>query len=240
MTTTEEHLRRHDHDIARHARGLGQLSQILHPSAGTPQLYELTSSVPQKVVNNPRETYKSITFLNMSSLSTYIGMMGASPTLGNGYHLTPQSYVTFPFAENVEFEIGSLGEENIIPLIPGQVMRILVIRYNYPQSFTSGLLNQERRPMLAVSGAGPNYGGVIVGTNSIFVCQSGNERKRLVLTNDSTAIIYVNPFGGTAIVGQGLRLNPEGGMYDDEGCSFNAVTAVATAAGSNLCVCEFT
>ena len=78
-----------------------------------------------------------------------------------------------------------------------------------------------------------------VGVTSTQVVASNSARKGLVLVNNSTANISL-AFGGTAILGNGIVLYPGGVFFMDEYMfTTSAVTAISTAAGSNLGVQEW-
>ena len=78
---------------------------------------------------------------------------------------------------------------------------------------------------------------VSVGVSSGQVLATDPTRKFLLLQNDSNNIIYLSIGGNTAVVGQGQRLNANGGsLMLDQYVATSAVNAIATAASSNLLV----
>jgi hypothetical protein len=77
---------------------------------------------------------------------------------------------------------------------------------------------------------------ISVGTSSTAVLPANDSREFLVLCNDSVNVIYLDLSGAAAVVGKGIRLNAGGGTITLERFTPNsAITAIATAAGSNLC-----
>jgi hypothetical protein len=61
-------------------------------------------------------------------------------------------------------------------------------------------------------------------------------RVTLTISNDSGVVAYLAK-GPTAVIGEGIRLNPEGGsiVIDDY---LGQVTVIAKAAEANVCFCE--
>jgi len=73
---------------------------------------------------------------------------------------------------------------------------------------------------------------VTVGTSSTTILNSDVNRVKVWLSNDSpTQIIYVT-IGSTAVVGQGVRLNPNGGKWETS--STGAINAISTASGGTI------
>jgi hypothetical protein len=78
-----------------------------------------------------------------------------------------------------------------------------------------------------------------VGVTSAQVVAANSARKGLVLVNNSTANISI-AFAATAVSGSGVVLYPGGVFFMDEYMfTTSAVTAIATAAASNLGVQEW-
>jgi hypothetical protein len=78
-----------------------------------------------------------------------------------------------------------------------------------------------------------------VGVASVQVVAANSARKGLVLVNNSTANISI-AFAATAVSGSGIVLYPGGVFFMDEYMfTTSAVTAIATAAASNLGVQEW-
>lgn len=78
---------------------------------------------------------------------------------------------------------------------------------------------------------------VNVGTSSTLLAAANPNRTYLLLQNDSANDIYVE-FGGTAVVGDGIRLNSGGGSLEISGRNGNldtrVVNAISTVAGDAL------
>lgn len=87
--------------------------------------------------------------------------------------------------------------------------------------------------------------GVTVGTSSVSVIAAHGFRLGLEITNDSTdpaAVIYLG-FDGTANIGTGIMLAPNGGSWDGNHSDtlwMGAVTAICAIAGGHLAVSEAT
>jgi len=82
-----------------------------------------------------------------------------------------------------------------------------------------------------------NPAAVSVGTGSTAVLAAGLAKNLLILTNDSANVIYVSTDGNAAVVGQGLRINPSGGVVVlDASVPTGAINAISGTAGSNLIV----
>ncbi len=80
-----------------------------------------------------------------------------------------------------------------------------------------------------------------VGVASAQILEPRAGRQAVLFVNDSAAIVYVSK-GEAAVVGSGIRLNPNGGSYSEPDNRYRvwqgAWNAIATVAGSNLCVNE--
>lgn len=86
---------------------------------------------------------------------------------------------------------------------------------------------------------GSRSGFATVGTASGQSHRLNHQRKKLVFVNDSLNIIYISKGTADAVVGSGIRLNPNGGSVIIEPDSYGgiwrgAIQAIATGAGSNL------
>jgi hypothetical protein len=90
----------------------------------------------------------------------------------------------------------------------------------------------------ASSAAAPT--SATVGVASSTVVASNTARTGLVLVNDSSLIIYLS-LNGDAEVNKGIRLNANGGSFTMQSSTFStgAIKAIATGAGANLCIQEF-
>lgn len=78
-----------------------------------------------------------------------------------------------------------------------------------------------------------------VGTTTVQVISLNKQRKKLILVNDSNAVIYLAKGTSAAVVGSGIRLNANGGNAILEPDAYGriwrgAIQAIANAAGSNL------
>lgn len=79
---------------------------------------------------------------------------------------------------------------------------------------------------------------VAVATTSTLVVGETFSRQELIVTNDSDTTIYLRLASSGAVVGQGIRLNAEGGAY--VGGWSGPVSAIHGGAGTkNLCVAAF-
>jgi hypothetical protein len=98
---------------------------------------------------------------------------------------------------------------------------------------------------VSVAGGGKAYGQrsrnitQSVGTSSLLICVADPSRQLLILTNDSANIIYIH-FGDTAVANAGVRLNANGGslVMGEDDMWHGSITAIASAASSNLCGVE--
>ncbi len=97
-------------------------------------------------------------------------------------------------------------------------------------------VNVARAPLTASSPA-----AAAVGVASAQVVASNTSRTGLVLVNTSTAYISLG-IGTAAVLYSGITLNPAGGTFEMDSFMFftGAVTAIASAAASNLSIQEFT
>jgi hypothetical protein len=73
--------------------------------------------------------------------------------------------------------------------------------------------------------------GVTVNTTSTTVLASNGSRLEVRVANDGTTVIYLN-FGAGAVVGGGIRLNPNGDFILSNTTS--AINAISTAAGGRV------
>lgn len=80
-----------------------------------------------------------------------------------------------------------------------------------------------------------------VGVASALILQPKYQRKSVHFVNDSGNIIYLSK-GRPAVVGTGIRLNANGGIYWEPDAMGRVWQldwyAIANAAGSNLCITE--
>jgi len=81
---------------------------------------------------------------------------------------------------------------------------------------------------------------VSVGVASTAVLSANAARKYARFINDSDTVIYLQT--GTAVLNQGVRLNPYGGCFEMSSVggnlSLGAITAISSVAGKTLLVCE--
>lgn len=76
---------------------------------------------------------------------------------------------------------------------------------------------------------------VTVGTSSVQIAAADPARLEIYVYNDNaTNIVYLS-LGGTAVVGQGPRINP-GGDYFHNTTYTGAISAIATGSGTNVTV----
>lgn len=80
-----------------------------------------------------------------------------------------------------------------------------------------------------------------VGVASAQAVASNSSRKGLILTNTSTNTISLG-IGATAVLNNGITLNPSGGTFvmDEYNFTTGAINAIAGGASSNLTIQEFT
>jgi hypothetical protein len=92
----------------------------------------------------------------------------------------------------------------------------------------------------ALTAAAPT--AVSVGVASGVAVAANANRKGLVLTNTSNAIISLNCVGAAAVLLSGITLNANGGVWVMGEYTFTTaeIRAIASAAASNLAVQEFT
>jgi hypothetical protein len=77
--------------------------------------------------------------------------------------------------------------------------------------------------------------GTTVGTTSVQIAASNAGRQEIFIYNDSaTNIVYLS-LGGTAVVGQGPRINPGGDFFHTTTYS-GAISAIATGSGTNVTI----
>lgn len=81
----------------------------------------------------------------------------------------------------------------------------------------------------------------VVGVASSQVLAGNVKRQGLILVNTSANGIYL-AFDAPAVIGAGIFIGPNGGAYTMQAGNLNrgAVNAIATGAGSNLGIQEFT
>ncbi len=84
-------------------------------------------------------------------------------------------------------------------------------------------------------------GAVVVGAVTTVALLANAHRTNAVFVNDSTQAIYLAR-GNPAVVGDGIRLNPNGGSYeiDDTNLWRGQVNAICALGAANLCVSEGT
>jgi hypothetical protein len=76
---------------------------------------------------------------------------------------------------------------------------------------------------------------VTVGTSSVQVAASSPGRQEIYIYNDSGINIVYLSLGGTAVVGQGPRINPGGDFFHNNSYT-GAISAIATGGGTNVTV----
>ena len=78
-----------------------------------------------------------------------------------------------------------------------------------------------------------------VGVVSTLVLAANPNRVDCDLVNDSDNIIYLAR-GNAAVIGSGIRLNPNGGSYriGTNNLFYGIIYGIATAAGSNMTISE--
>lgn len=76
-----------------------------------------------------------------------------------------------------------------------------------------------------------------VGTSSVQIVAANAGRHQLYIYNDSSLNIVYLSLGGTAIVGQGARVNPNGDYFQTTTYA-GAISAIATGAGTNITIAE--
>lgn len=94
---------------------------------------------------------------------------------------------------------------------------------------------------------GINFGGAkstsaTIAATSTLAIDENKRRRKIIFVNDSANIIYLSK-GAIAIVNTGIRLNANGGSYEDMPDTFGriykgAYNAIATGAGSVLNITE--
>lgn len=78
---------------------------------------------------------------------------------------------------------------------------------------------------------------VSVGAASVEVVPANRNRLEVTVCNDhATQVLYLS-LGGTAVVGQGVRLNAAGGSYSTSAFT-GAINAIATGAATPACFSE--
>lgn len=79
---------------------------------------------------------------------------------------------------------------------------------------------------------------VVVDLDTTQVAAANANRKYILLVNDSNETIYVK-FGEAAVVGEGIRLNSDGGTYVLDGLiDTRVVNAICTSGGKTILVTE--
>lgn len=79
--------------------------------------------------------------------------------------------------------------------------------------------------------------GFVVGAADTALVAANAARTELVIVNDSVNVIYLRKGATAAVIGKGIRLNPNGGSYVTNTWK-GAVRAIAAAAGSNVTVSD--
>jgi len=97
-------------------------------------------------------------------------------------------------------------------------------------------------PLRDVEGGGRPGSSATVGTASSVVLKANGYRKRVCFVNDSDTAIYLSK-SDVATVNNGIRLNAEGGSYNDkpdrDGYIYvGPYSAISSAANKNLCIQE--
>lgn len=82
------------------------------------------------------------------------------------------------------------------------------------------------------------------GAGSILALAANAARKGFLLVNDSDTVMYVNVVGGAAVVNQGIRINANGGSYEESVENGNmtalAIYMITGVIGKSVLVTEFT
>lgn len=78
---------------------------------------------------------------------------------------------------------------------------------------------------------------VEVGTSSTVVVGANRKRVTVALCNDGANTIYISKGNTAAVLGQGIRLNKEGGSIIIEDW-LGEIRAIASTAATSLTVCE--
>ena len=89
-----------------------------------------------------------------------------------------------------------------------------------------------------VTPSAPTFATVGVASAAVLVANAS--RKYAIFTNDSVNVIYLALGANPAVVGSGIKLNASGGAYEINWTNLytGEVRAIATVAGSNLCLLE--
>jgi len=91
---------------------------------------------------------------------------------------------------------------------------------------------------------GVTQGSMPAGTSSTIVLEENRRRHSCLFINDSDTIIYITK-GNPAVLNQGIRLNPNGGSYEDLMCGWDGsiykgqYSAICSAANKTLLVSEY-
>jgi hypothetical protein len=100
------------------------------------------------------------------------------------------------------------------------------------------LSDEEKR---ALSNASLTSRGINVAAASVVLLNPNPNRKLCTICNDSANIVYLS-LGQVAITAEGIRLNPNGGVFTLGEFSdfpyFGSVSAISVAAGSNVVITE--
>lgn len=101
---------------------------------------------------------------------------------------------------------------------------------------TSGTVVSTKTPL---TGSSPTF--ATVGTSSAQVIAANSSRKGLVFVNTSANNISFGIGANPAVAGSGITLTPNG-VWDADEYTYvtSAINAIATGAGSNLTIQEFT
>jgi len=96
--------------------------------------------------------------------------------------------------------------------------------------------------MYASELGGSRSGFTVVGVASVLVLQANRYRKKSQLTNDSANVIFVDK-GPEAALNSGIRLNANGGVWENEPDTFGRlwtgpISAISAVAAQNLCWTE--
>ena len=80
--------------------------------------------------------------------------------------------------------------------------------------------------------------GITIGTSSVDALDASSGRVYAVLVNDSANPIYLSLNGAAAVVGQGIRLNANGGSYEINLSNqyIGQINAISGSSNSNLTV----
>lgn len=101
---------------------------------------------------------------------------------------------------------------------------------------TNGMSGQVGLPVDPSKSSIASLSGVSVAASSTQVVAANENRKEVVIVNDSDAVVYLG-YGASAALNKGIRLNASGGALVEDRFK-GAINAIAASSGKVVTVTE--